>query len=108
MNFYQRFIQVFSDIAQPLFDLIKKGVAWTWTAAWATMFQALKDAVTVEPVLVLSDESWSYWLEADSRKQTINRLHTSHWSHPVSLRLCTQIAGQWLQRATDEPPVTSY
>jgi hypothetical protein len=33
MSFYQRFIWVFSDIAQPLFDLTKKGVAWTWTAA---------------------------------------------------------------------------
>jgi hypothetical protein len=28
-NFYQRFIQAFSDVAQPLFDLTKKGVAWT-------------------------------------------------------------------------------
>jgi hypothetical protein len=49
-NFYWRFIQVFSDIARPLFNLTKKGGAWTWT----TVFQALKDTVTAEPVLVLS------------------------------------------------------
>jgi hypothetical protein len=30
------------------------------------VFQALKDAVTAEPVLVLLDESQPYWLEADS------------------------------------------
>jgi hypothetical protein len=68
-NFYQRFIWAFSDVARPLFDLTKKGVAWTWTAASATAFQALKDVVTTEPVLVLSDESQPYWLEADSSNQ---------------------------------------
>jgi hypothetical protein len=66
MNFYRRFIRAFSNIAWLLFDLTKKGVAWTWTAASATSFQALKDAVTVEPVLVLPDESRPYRLEADS------------------------------------------
>jgi hypothetical protein len=37
-NFYQRFIQAFLDVAWPLFDLTKKGVAWTWTAASAAAF----------------------------------------------------------------------
>jgi hypothetical protein len=41
-------------------------VAWKWTTASATAFQALKDAVTTEPVLVLLDESWLYQLEANS------------------------------------------
>jgi hypothetical protein len=63
MNFYQRFIQVFSNIAWPLFNLTKKGGARTWTAASATAFQALKDAVTTEPVLVLLDKSRPYRLE---------------------------------------------
>jgi hypothetical protein len=65
-NFYRRFIRAFLDIARPLFDLTKKGVAWEWTAALAAAFQAHKDAVTAEPVLVLLDESWPYRLEADS------------------------------------------
>jgi hypothetical protein len=30
------------------------------------VFQALKDTVTVEPILVLLDESQPYWLEANS------------------------------------------
>jgi hypothetical protein len=28
-NFYRRFIQALSDVARLLFDLMKKGVAWT-------------------------------------------------------------------------------
>jgi hypothetical protein len=41
-------------------------VAWTWTAASAAIFQALKNTVTTEPMLVLPDESQLYRLEADS------------------------------------------
>jgi hypothetical protein len=37
-NFYWRFIRAFSEISRPLFDLTKKGVAWTWTAALAAAF----------------------------------------------------------------------
>jgi hypothetical protein len=44
-------------------------MAWTWTVASAAAFQALKDAVTAEPVLVLPDESRPYRLEADSSDQ---------------------------------------
>jgi hypothetical protein len=65
-NFYRRFIWVSLDVARPLFDLMKKGVAWTWIVALAAVFQALKDAVTAEPILVLLDESQLYRLEADS------------------------------------------
>jgi hypothetical protein len=65
-NFYRKFIRVFSDVARPLFNLTKKDVAWTWTVASAAAFQALKDAVTTEPVLVLPDESQLYRLEVDS------------------------------------------
>jgi hypothetical protein len=65
MNFYRRFIWAFSDIARLLFDLTKKGMAWTWTA----VFQALKDTVAAEPLLVLPDESQPYRLEADSSDQ---------------------------------------
>jgi hypothetical protein len=66
---FTNFYWGFSDVAWPLFDLTKKGVAWTWTAALAAVFQALKDAVTAEPVLVLLDKSRLYRLEADSSDQ---------------------------------------
>jgi hypothetical protein len=59
-NFYQRFIRDFSDIAWPLIDLTAKGRTWVWTEKEAAAFQALKDAVTSDPVLILRGESRAY------------------------------------------------
>src|ERR1700761_2011986 len=61
-----RFIGGFSNVAWPLFDLTKKDVRWTWGNAEASAFQALKDLVTPEPVLILPDTSQPYRLEVDS------------------------------------------
>src|ERR1700710_3319523 len=44
-NFYRKFIQNFSDIARPLFDLTAKGKVWAWTEREASAFQSLKDPV---------------------------------------------------------------
>jgi hypothetical protein len=65
-NFYRRFVRGFSDIARPLFDLTKKGMRWSWGSSEDAAFQALKDAVTSDPVLILPDPSKPYRLEADS------------------------------------------
>jgi hypothetical protein len=63
-------------------------VAWTWTAASAAAFQALKDAVTAEPILVLLDESQPYRLEADSSDQAtgavLSQQGTDRKWHPVT------------------------
>jgi hypothetical protein len=53
-------------------SFMSKGAAAQWAdriAASAAAFQALKDAVTAEPILVLLDESRPYRLETDSSDQ---------------------------------------
>jgi hypothetical protein len=65
-NFYRRFIKGFLDDARPLFDLTSKGRPSVWTESKGAAFQAIKEAVTGEPVLILPDKSWPYRLEVDS------------------------------------------
>jgi len=53
-NFYHHFIQDFSTIARPLFDLTHSNKAWNWDAKEWETFKCLKMAVTTAPVLVSS------------------------------------------------------
>jgi hypothetical protein len=87
-NFYQRFIEVFSDAARSLFDLTSKRAPWVWTELKATAFQAIKDAVTQELILILPDKSKPYQLEADSSDYATGAILSqqgddSKW-HPVA------------------------
>jgi hypothetical protein len=66
MNFYRQFIKGFSDNARPLFDLTGKGRVWIWNESEGAAFQAIKDAVTRELVLILPDEFRPYRLKANS------------------------------------------
>jgi len=52
VNFYRRFIQDFSTIVRPLFDLTHSDKAWNWDAKEQKAFERLKMAVTTAPVLV--------------------------------------------------------
>jgi len=66
VNFYCRFIQDFSTIARPLFNLTCSDKAWNWDAKEQKAFECLKMAVTTTPVLVLSQDSEPFHIEADS------------------------------------------
>ncbi|GLB33342.1 putative retrotransposable element tf2 155 kda protein type 1-like [Lyophyllum shimeji] len=65
-NFYQWFIHDFSYHAWPLFDLMAKDVAWTWGSAQQDVFDALKRAITSQPVLIFLDDDHPFRVEADS------------------------------------------
>jgi len=66
VNFYCRFIQDFSTIARPLFDLTRSNKAWSWDTKEREAFECLKMAVTTAPVLVSSQDSEPFRIEADS------------------------------------------
>src|SRR6266436_7058890 len=51
VNFYQRFIQNFSEITHPLHTLTRKSKDWSWGAAEQQAFNALKNAITSTPTL---------------------------------------------------------
>jgi len=66
VNFYRRFIQDFSTIARPLFDLTRSDKAWNWDTKEQEAFECLKTAVTTAPVLVSPQDSEPFRIKADS------------------------------------------
>jgi len=52
VNFYHCFIQDFSTIARPLFNLTHSNWAWSWDAKEREAFECFKTAVTTALVLV--------------------------------------------------------
>jgi transposase InsO family protein len=65
-NFYRRFIQGFSDLARPMFDLTRKDSAWQWGKAEDAAFEAIRNRVISAPILSFPDETRPFRVEADS------------------------------------------
>ena len=63
-NFYRKFIKKFSELAQPLNDLLK--IKWTQECQQA--FDTLKKRFTEEPVLMMPDQARPFQIEADASK----------------------------------------
>jgi len=56
-NFYCRFIQGFSHLAHPLFNLTRKDTEWRWGAEEQSAFDLLKERITTATILTLPDNS---------------------------------------------------
>ena len=50
-SYYRHFVPGFAKVAHPLYQLMKKGVAFEWDAACQTAFNKLKELLTTAPVL---------------------------------------------------------
>src|SRR5260221_133122 len=70
MNFYQRFICNFSEIACPLHVLTHKSKDWSWGAAKQEAFNALKSAVTSALTLAFPSKSSPFHLECNASNFT--------------------------------------
>src|SRR5260370_22452834 len=66
VNFYQRFIWNFSEIARPLHTLTQKSKDWSWGAAEQQGFDALKSTITSAPTLAFPSKSSPFCLECDA------------------------------------------
>jgi hypothetical protein len=56
-NYYKIYVQVFSIIAHPLYALLKKDVAWTWSEEAQEAFNTLKQKLSEFPILRKHDFS---------------------------------------------------
>lgn len=66
IGYYRRFIRMFSEIAQPISSLLSKGTTYTWGKEQQQAFEALKEAVSKEPTLILPDPSQPYVVTTDA------------------------------------------
>jgi len=66
VNFYRRFIQDFSTIAQPLFNLTRSDQAWNWDTKEQEAFECLKMAVTTTLILASPQDSEPFCIKVDS------------------------------------------
>ncbi len=50
-NYYRIYVQDFSTIAHPLYALLKKDVAWTWSEEAQEAFDTLKKKLSKFPIM---------------------------------------------------------
>ena len=65
-SYYRRFIMGFSMIAQPLNQLTRKGVEFSWTAECQEAFMTLKQKLITSPVLAYPSFGKEFVLETDA------------------------------------------
>jgi hypothetical protein len=71
-GFYGRFIKYFSSIAKPLHVLKHKNARFVWDEAQQVAFERLKKALSMPPVLQISDFSRMCTLVCDANDLTIS------------------------------------
>jgi hypothetical protein len=65
-GYYRRFIPDFSRIANPMTELLNKGVKFVWSEACDKAFQKLREHLTSAPVLAQPDNSNPYEVCCDA------------------------------------------
>jgi hypothetical protein len=64
-NYYRIYVQDFSTIVHPLFALLKKDVAWTWSEEAQKTFDTLKEKHSKFPILRRPDFNKVFILHTD-------------------------------------------
>src|SRR5258707_2645454 len=99
MNFYQRFIHDFSEIAHPLHMLTRKSKDWSWGAAKQQAFDVLKSAVTSAPMLAFLSKSGPFCLECDASNFTMGAIPSQQQEdglfHPIGFMLKSFSDTEW-------------
>jgi len=65
-SYYRRFIPGFSQVAAPLYTLMKRDALYQWTSTCQDTFEQLKQKLTQIPVLVFSHFAKHFILETDA------------------------------------------
>jgi hypothetical protein len=72
VGFYGRFIECFSQIAEPLHALKRKNARFVWGETQQAAFERLKEALSTPPVLQIPDFSRGFTLVCDASEVAIS------------------------------------
>jgi RNase H-like domain found in reverse transcriptase/Reverse transcriptase (RNA-dependent DNA polymerase) len=89
VNLHRRFIEGFSHLARPLFNLMKNNSIFHWSSDEQTAFSALKQRTTSTPILALLNNLKSFRIEVDSLDLTTGAVLSQQGSkdnkwHPIA------------------------
>ena len=70
-GYYRRFIEIFSKIAHPLFQLLTKDAEFLWTEDCETTFTKIKGLVCTAPILRGPDWELPFHIHYDSSQTTV-------------------------------------
>ena len=65
-SYYRSFVQGFSNLASPLYELIKKNVKFEWTNACEEAFERLKHKLVLSPILAYPKNEGLFVLDTDA------------------------------------------
>ena len=65
VEYYRRFVKNFSELAEPLVALTRKGAPFVWTNEQQTAFDALKACLLSAPILGFPTEEGRFVLDTD-------------------------------------------
>jgi hypothetical protein len=86
-NYYKDFINGYSHVAQPLYELTKKNIQWHWNDQADYAFKTLKSVFTAYPVLRNPDLNKRYILDTDASQFAVGATLSQHFSdrvHPIA------------------------
>ncbi|KAI2661165.1 Transposon Tf2-9 polyprotein [Labeo rohita] len=88
-NFYRRFIKGYSQITNPLTNLLKgHPKTLNWTTEATTSFETLKKAFTQAPLLTHPDPNLPFVVEVDASTTGVGAVLSQHHGNPPRLHPC--------------------
>ena len=69
VNYLKKFSPVLSELSEPLRQLCKSGVKWTWESKQQNAFEAIKQVITTLPVLTYFDKTKKHTIQCDDSEK---------------------------------------
>jgi len=86
-NFYRRFIHGYSKLTAPLIHLTRKNITWNWSKDYQQVFDTLKQAFVIAPILIHWDPESPLIVETDASDYAIAAILSTYIQgdiHPIA------------------------